>query len=114
KLLDLAAIDDGANQLIEAHFPAMAPFGRRGQAEPVRGDGADGGELIAGARQVMAFIKDNEAVAIAPAFQVNVRGVVGRDGERLEIVIAAAEQTDPAPLAPGGRGDGSEGGERAK
>src|SRR5437867_812256 len=42
----------------------------------------------------MALVEDEQAILVAPAFEVNMRGVVGGDGERLQIVVAAAEQTN--------------------
>src|SRR5262245_17037747 len=43
---------------------------------------------------MVAFIEDQEAVAVAPALDMNVGRIVRRDGQRLQVIIAAAEQTD--------------------
>src|SRR5262249_59436795 len=42
----------------------------------------------------MAFIEDDQTELVAPAFEVDVGGIVGGDREWLDIVVAAAEQTN--------------------
>ena len=46
------------------------------------------------AGQVVALVEDEQAEAVAPAFEVDVGRVVGGDGQRLDVVVAAAEQAD--------------------
>jgi hypothetical protein len=42
---------------------------------------------------MVALIEDYKAETIAPAFQMDVSGVVGRDGELLKIIVAAAQES---------------------
>jgi hypothetical protein len=93
KLLDLTAVDDGADQLGVKRFAPVGTLRRRGQAEPIGGDGAEGGDLVARTGEVMALVEHDESETISPAFQVDVGRVVGGDGQGLDIVVAAADQT---------------------
>src|SRR6185437_13375914 len=43
---------------------------------------------------MMALIEDEQTEATATAIEVNVSGIVGRDGERLNLVMTAADKSD--------------------
>ena len=76
---------------------ASRPSARSGVAVRPRRNGArrePRGERVRRAGQVMALVEDDEAEARAEVLHVQVRGVVGRDGERLDVVIAAADDAD--------------------
>ena len=72
----------------------VGPFGRGGQPQAERGDGAGGRQAVGRAGQVVAFVEDDESKPVAQAVHVQIGRVVGRHGERLDVVVAAAEQAD--------------------
>ena len=43
---------------------------------------------------MMAFVEDHQAVAVAPALQVDVGRIVGRDRQRLQIVRSSTDQAN--------------------
>ena len=53
-----------------------------------------GGQAVGRAGQVVALVEDDEAEPVAQPLHVQVGRVVGRHGERLDVVVAAAEQAD--------------------
>ena len=94
QLLDLAAIDDRPDQARNQGVLTVGAFRRRGEAETEGCDTADRRRHVRRPRQMMALVEHEQAIAIAPAFQMDVRGIVGRHGQRLQIVMTAADQTD--------------------
>ena len=93
---DLAAIDDGADQVRIGLLHAVGAFRRGGQSQAEWRQAADRGHRVRRAGQVVALVEDEQAEAIAPAFHMDVRRVVGGHRERLDVVIAAAHQADGA------------------
>ena len=55
---------------------------------------ADGRLAVGRAGQVVALVEDDQAEPVAEPLHVHVGRVVGRDGQRLDVVVAAAEQAD--------------------
>ena len=86
QLGDVPAVDDRADQLVELGLAAVGALGRGGQAEAERRERAARGERVRGARQVVALVEDDQAEAGAEVLHVEVGGVVGGDGERLDVV----------------------------
>ena len=41
-------------------------------------------------RQVVALVEDEQAEAVAPVFDVDIGRIVGRNRDRLQVVVAAA------------------------
>ena len=82
----------GADQRLQQHFLPVGPLRRRRQSEAVGCDGPDRGGHVRRSRQVMAFIEHEQAEAMAPAFDVDVGGIVGRHRDGLNVVITAAQQ----------------------
>ena len=80
---------------------AVQALGGRGQAEPIGREAALGRQRVGGAGQVMALVEHGEAEARAEVLHVEEGGVVGRDGDGLDAMVAAAEDADlpPEPLA---------------
>src|ERR671917_2966623 len=89
-----APVYDGTDELGQELVPAVGTFGGGGEAQSIGGEEhlRDHGVLLG--RQVVDLVVDYEREAVAVAFGVNVRRVVGRNGERRDLVVAAAEQPD--------------------
>ena len=76
-------------------------FGGRGQSEPIRREAVLGGKRIDVAGQMMALVEHHQAEARAEVLHVEEGGVVRRDGDRLDEIVAAADDADltPKPVA---------------
>ena len=80
---------------------AVDAFRRRGQPEAIRCQAVLGGERVGCARQVMTLVEHHHAETRAEVLHVREGGVVGRHGDRLDPVVAAADDADVAPQAVG-------------
>ena len=70
---------------------AVGALGRGGQAQAKRRQAGPRRQRVGRPRQVVAFVEDDQAEAPAEVLHVQVRRVVGGDGERLHVVLAAAD-----------------------
>ena len=95
------AVDDGSDQRFEVGVAAVEALRGCGQAHPVRREAALGRQRVGGAGQVMALVEHGETEAGPEVLHVEEGGVVGRDGDGLDAMVAAAEDADlhPEPLA---------------
>ena len=94
ELGDLAAVDDRADQLVQVRMRVIGAFRGRRQPQAERGDGAGRRQAVGRAGQVVAFVEDDEPKPVAQAVHVEIGRVVGRHGQRLDVVVSAAEQPD--------------------
>ena len=94
QLLDLAAVNDRANQTRQQIFLPVRAFWCGGQAEAIGGKAPNRRLHIRGAGQMMALIKNQQTEAIAETFEVDVGRMVGCHRQRLHLVFAAAEDAD--------------------
>ena len=72
----------------------VGALGGRRQAEPERGQGEHGRLAVGRAGQVVALVEDDQAEPVAEPAHVQVGRVVSRDGQGLDVVLAAADQAD--------------------
>lgn len=93
ELADLAAVDGGPHSLVEQEVAVVGPLGGGGEAEPEGGEEVVGRQDVGGAGEVVDLVVDHQAEAVADAFGVDVEGVVGGDGDRLDLVRASAEES---------------------
>ena len=94
ELDDVLAVDDGADERAELGVAAVGALGRRREPEAKRREARARGQRVGRAGQVMALVEDDEPEARAEVLHVQVRRVVGGDGERLHVVLAAADEAD--------------------
>ena len=94
KLGDLAAVDDRADQLVEVGVSVIGAFRRGGEPEPEGGDGAGRRQAVGRAGKVVAFVKDDEPESVAEPLHVQIGRVVGCHRDRLDVVVAAAQEPD--------------------
>jgi len=63
KIDDVLAVDYGPDESIELRVPAVGALEGRGQSQPKGGDAGLGGKSVRSARQVVAFVENDEAEA---------------------------------------------------
>ena len=91
------AADDRSHQRLEVRVAAVDALRGRAQPQPVRRQAVLGGQRVGGARQMVALVEHRQAEARAEVLHVDEGGVVGRDGDRLDQMVAAADDADRAP-----------------
>ncbi len=89
-----ALVDDGTCELGQSLVPAVGTFGRGGEAEGVRREEHLGDEGVLGGGEVVDLVVDDEGEPVPVALGVDVGRVVGCNGERRHLVVAATEQAD--------------------
>src|SRR5919205_1972923 len=96
----------GADELRQELVPTVGSFGGGGETQSVGGEKhlRDHGVLLC--RQVVDLVVDDEGEAVAVALGVDVGRVIGRDGERCNLVIASAQESDRNRRTEGIRKDG--------
>src|SRR5262249_46631245 len=67
---------------------------RGGEAEAEGGEACARGQGVRAAREMMALVEDDEAEARPEVLHVEVRGVVRRHCDGLDVVLAAADEAD--------------------
>ena len=95
ELGDLAAIDDRADQVVEPLVGVVGALGGGGQARAGTGRSTPSAAApTVGLGQVVALVEDEQAELVPEPVDVLIGRVVGRDRQRLDVVVAAAEQPD--------------------
>ena len=72
----------------------VGAFGRGGEPQAEGGDGAGRRQAVGGAGKVVAFVEDDESEAVSQPLHVQIGRVVGGHRDRLDVVIAAAQEPD--------------------
>jgi hypothetical protein len=85
--------DGWADEAREVRLSSVVPIRSRGEAKPVGSHRSFGRAPIGRCRQVVDLVKDEQAEAIELAC-VDRRRVIGHDGERRDLLLAAAERAD--------------------
>ena len=71
----------------------VGPLGGGGQAEAEGGEEVVGRQDVGGAGEVVDLVIDHQTEAVTDAFGVDVEGIVGGDGDGLNLVRASAEES---------------------
>ena len=90
---DLLAVNGLADRGLKLAFRAVLPLERGRQPQPVRRQRQVGRHQVGRTRQVVALVEDHQPEPVAEPFHVQVRGIVGGHGDRLDVVVASADQS---------------------
>ena len=97
ELDDVLAVRDRADEGRELRLATVAALGSRREPQAKGREARARRERVARPRQVVALVEDDEAEPGAEVLHVQERRVVGRDGDRLHVVLATADEPDRAP-----------------
>ncbi|KAK4045253.1 hypothetical protein OUZ56_032662, partial [Daphnia magna] len=94
---DIFPVHNGANEVDEGRFAAVGPFWRRRQSEAKRREAGGRRVAVGFARQVVDLVEDDESKAIAEMIHVQIGRIIGRNRDRFDAMVAAADDADRPP-----------------